>query len=830
MNPPPLSAAQRREAGLRLLREAADLGQHCEDLWRDLRESTEGGVEVAYAVDVDVIVMFTAPEKSFHYGRVFSEGAPPTDVAAASVMGEYIIQRWPGLLSSPSAGPEAGRGSLTIIPPHDAELRRVGLSVAAQALEERGHRATKLKLEGAVRERLQRVLRGVEPQRRAEVLYEELLREGWLVHPKEAAGARQQLQRLEELPPGRFVGLRRHPWFSGPAAGLLPPRTGELWQRPGPAAEPPDPTLDSFRASVDRWHERLMAHWPGHLWDLKRRSILDDALVLARLEWVNRGLAADTARPRRMVLVTGTERLFEAGAAQPALHEGFAHFSAAYLRHPRAFFGAKEVLSDLAGDAAQAQAFDLERVQFRVADWLSVMFPNDLAQERFDGGRIGMEGSSVRIAFSQPAEATMVGALERLLSGEHDLFRDEPFPLGALHEWDRTVQSANERSQYRREQQRKTALARDLSDLLSRHGDADDGIDLILAHLRQRELASLVKLYALTDVIGVVQLLAPEQKMKGLPALRFDPGFETAQQQCDELCRLLFRPAGQGRPESFDPGAMFDALHETDPSDYHARVLLAYVFACVGKWFQVRTLCYIALLTVDAIPGKAQADRRTGREAAYLLAVAERRLAINPAGIENARQALAEAIRRNGGQSEIRFESEALAQRVAQAQLLFYAGRGEPPPRDPMHDIGTALELVVHATAREVGVIRRWVVRQGVTTGLLAALMSHEARTKTPQVTGSARRLLQVLEDEGQAPPLDPSATPPAGHPVYLDGVSDFVWLVGTVVFGQHPDLQERARALLAEEYRHLAEDPSPTPLERARHTRLLGVAGLEPA
>lgn len=812
-SPPPTS---RREAGLRLLREAAALGWHCEGLWRDLRDSTEGAVEVAYAVDVDVITMFSVPDDKARYGRIFSAGAESTDAAAAAVMGDYIVFQWPGVLSAEAIG--GNPGSLIIIPPHDAELRRVGMGIAAQAVAERG--ASRAETESALRQRLKRAVRGVEPDRRAEALAELLLNEGLGAQHR----ANVELQRLEEVPAGRFVGLRAHPWFGGAGERLLPPRTGDLWT-PDSGAGSSRPA--AFRAMVDQWHDRLLAHWERPPSDYMRRNILDDAQVLARLQWVNRLLAADTARPRRMVLISGTERLFEAADGLEAFHPGFADFAAAYMRHPRAFFGAKEVLSDHAGDPEQSTSFDLERVRFRVADWLSVMFPNDLEQLRFEGGRVGMEGSSVRITFTPPAEQNLVQALERLLSSEHDLFRDEPFPAGALQEWDRTVQAASQRNRYRREQHRKTALARVLSDLLDHHEAGEDGIDQILAHLRQRELESLVKLYALTDVIGVVQLLGPEQKMKGLPALRFDEGFEAAQQQCDDLCRVLFRPDGEGRPETFDPGEMFEALHPMDRSDYHARVLLAYVFACVGKWFQVRTLCYIALLTVDAILDKVPGDRRTGREAAYLLAVAERRLAINAASIDHARQALAEAIRRNDGRTDIRFESEELAQRVARAQLLHYGEGVDSLLREPMVDILAAAELAKRALRDEMGVIRRWVVRQSVTSGLLMALMSHEARTRTPQVTGEARKLLRILWDERQAPWLGRSEPPPAASPLYLDGVSDLIWLVGTVVFDPDPERQEQANTLLAGEYRQLAEDPSPTPLERARHARLLGLAGL---
>src|SRR5262245_55868761 len=79
--------------------------------------------------------------------------------------------------------------------------------------------------------------------------------------------------------------------------------------------------------------------------------------------------------------------------------------------------------------------------------------------------------------------------------------------------------------------------------------------------------------------------------------------------------------------------------------NYHAFVIHALAFAIRGHWFGTKTLCLLALGVVDAIP-KAERKMRTGREAAYLLAVAERRLAVDVKGLDRSLECLAMARQR----------------------------------------------------------------------------------------------------------------------------------------------------------------------------------------
>ena len=117
----------RRESALRLLREAGELGDVCNGYWGDLSRCVELEEEVSYAVDVDVVVLYTDPKENAPYGRVLSDSTDEVCAAAALLLGDYIVRRMPALLTATANTQRSTSVGLLLISPHDAELQRVGL-------------------------------------------------------------------------------------------------------------------------------------------------------------------------------------------------------------------------------------------------------------------------------------------------------------------------------------------------------------------------------------------------------------------------------------------------------------------------------------------------------------------------------------------------------------------------------------------------------------------------------------------------------------------------------------------------------------------------------
>ena len=462
--------------------------------------------------------------------------------------------------------------------------------------------------------------------------------------------------------------------------------------------------------------------------------------------------------------------------------------------------------------------------EFYLADWLSVVLPRFLTQDGFNPPVDGYRflDTSFKLSFQKPLADDLVKVWEGDGSIGGGLRAIFDFPQGPIQTFENALRRHGDRMNAQAAQSWRRNWAADIRKVVGEIGVSDPA-GAVMDLLRRRELASIDALYAKADVVGAVQLLAPGERMRGLPALRFDEEYLDAQLQCDDLCAQLFRP---GRPDQFDLNAMEVALRNTDPSGYHARVLKAYVFACAGLWHQVRPLCRSALLAVDAIPDKRPDDNRRGREAAYLLSVAERRVASSHVGIDHAEAMLKEAERRNHLPSDLRFDSERLAQQVARIQLEYFS-RKVDPQANLIELIERAKALARDGLEETPNVVKRWIVRQSITNGLLLSLIANELMIQPARVSGNARGLIKLLSTEQQAPNLNVS--PLDIQPVYSDAVSDFVWWVAVAVFGESKQMRDAAKSALELDVERQKDSTSPvTHFERVRQSQLLNLAGID--
>lgn len=828
--PPP--APESSAFAMRVMQEARSLALLCDGFWTDLARCEEERESVAFAIDSDVVKLYTSPVGNAVYGHIFSDHPPGTAAHTASLLGDYIVRRMRSCIGVAADGKPSQDIGLIVFPPHAKELQRIALAIQHDAIQKSSRRPP---MAAELAAELDDILQSNNPsasdkERAAKILAEH----GWLLDTESPPTADQEHQRLEMLPAGRFLPLRAHPWFADESGGkLLPPKL--------PRTLMPHTQLPSdgtrFAQSIDLWYERLLAvhlsDFNSSPTDYRRLKLLTDAEVLAQLEWVNRELASAGNLNRRVILVTGTPTILRAAATVTSPLQGFDSFADAYLRDPRTFLGAKDLApaphqpespreNPLTELRSSEDRIRLENIELHLADWLAVFFPRASFQRRFDVQRAtGTTGSTVRVRFEAPTDEELQALWLGDSEGNPGLSALSGFPDKELSTLGESLQQIAQRvwgelaSQFNREA---------WNEIRRRWANvAQDPAERITMVLRQRELGGIDQVFGLVAKVGAQQLLAPHLKMKGLPALRFDAEFASAQQQCVLLCDKLFLP---GQPDrQFDMAEMESTVNKDDASGYHARVLRAYVFACAGLWFQVRPLCLSALLTVNAIPDKRPDDRRLGREAAYLLAVAERRLAVNVEGVKNARTALNDARLRNHLPSDLRFDSEALAQTVTEIQLKIFSDIGPAKPVDWRVLISLSQQYAEAAKAETPSIIRRWVVRQSVTNGLLLCLMAKHLKVGNAQLAGPARALMKALAEERLAPVLP--GGPEQAVQQYADGVSDMIWLVAAAVFDAEPARARAARALLESDYTGTHDDQTSF-VERARLAALFRLAGVD--
>jgi hypothetical protein len=809
-NEGPSESELRLGAARQMLTEAAALTNWCARHWDDETDRAENGTRIHYAVDVDVVTFYSDPSMAGDRSFVFSD-ANEISEAIAGLTADFVLHRLSGSYSSSpdSSAPEGTLEPLILIPPHGAELQRVVMAISNDATSKVRQELDTLKTERA---ELKRRLDGLDATSSTRAFLEFIAeRTPTLANLISGqTGAAAQMTALNILPRGRLTSLTAHPAFSGEDGLALPPTL-----HGSPAQK------EQLLAAADVWQRRMLklhSNAPGP-WMLNR--IADDAQALAALEWINAD-AVKRGTKRRLVLVTATQRILQAGLNSPASHPGFQSFGDAYLRDMRSVLGAKSLFSVPNSNASDTT--------FRVLEWMSVLFPKSVLQERVLSSNAAGDQLSVKVDVNLVNVADIINGkeLDRSLKILNETgYRSDPglaFPDSALAEWRSVVSGTFSEIVLSR---KKRTSAQRLKRIATGAGKTS-GAELLtnlLAALGRQVKRSFADLYLSTGVIGVEQLLEPNLSVRGLPALRFDTDeFRQSQQVFETLATQLFAIP---RPQQIDLQDLYQTLQNEDESNYSALVIHAFIYASSGRWFSARTLCRVALLVVDALE-PAQRGTRSGREAAYLMAVAERRLAISISKLELARAALKDALDRCVGEAEKqdpRFKSEMLAQDVTRSQMAYF-GTAHAKAEDAIPTLNRASQICeqVLRDQRETQSIHSWVIRQAVTNGLLSALMEAESGMRRPPTIGHSRKLIGLLEQEKMAPKLEPTQY---NGEHFKDEISDFVWLIAVAKF-EPVARANKARTILTA-WRPTAQTHAMLAFEKQRFVRLLNAVGVEP-
>ncbi len=807
------------EPGVQAIVEAARLAERCEGYWSDQRDGMEGWT-VDYAVDINVVMLFAQPAGKLRYAELISGLDTNATYALAELLGRFILLRLPafgihGAAALGDAGKSCAGSALVVIPPHDDEYDRVRLAVMNAALTEAIGAAEALPtLVAAVQERLPQGMTGVEAL--AELLASDF--EFLLSALDGRSGALRELARLSQLS-HRLLNLYRVPAYrNAPAAQPLLPRIH---------GHDTTDRADYF-ALVGQWRERLERHRPPRKPD---HALLCDAEVMATLQMVNQRAAP---LRRKLVLITGSEDLFRAGSEWRLGPDGGRFdFARAYLRHPQAFVGAKAFFErrgasparqPVAAPAAEAEAAvgaavsdgrqppvarDDHSSRMRIVDWLNLFFPKALSQVRYTSGQLGADAvrthdAAVRAdvrrlrAIQRLDDQWVLATLATLAKSQFRSLTGRSFPDGVLDDLAEEINAIAVDLGVEIEGSVKAqSRVVEFLDGLSTQLGTTITVDRLHEVLAERIEHTVARLYLGTGELGVMQLIGNGDPVRGVPALRFDRHFPAASQQSETLCRKLW--AGS---RDFDLGGVYDELATDDPEHYHAHLLHAQVYAARGHWFACRTLSRLALQVSRRIPADRQNGRR-GREAAYLMAVSERRLAKSVADLGRVREALATAqsLETPGESQDPRFRAESLACDVTELQFRRFV-HGPAPTAYPVArslDECRSILSALRATdpnAHPVS-MRCWVLRQVVTNVLIVALLAEIDHLNAPDAAQQAdlRGLLKRLRDAHLAPDSEKDS-----HGLtYPDGLSSFVYDIATVAFDT-PQRAQLAAVRLAHE------------------------------
>ena len=289
--------------------------------WHNDQQFIKAGGKVAYAVDTDVIMLFTNPaeksipqqHRSFGYATIFRNDDKELSIAFGQSLAEYIFTK---------LGP--GGGPLMVMPSLESELGRVFAAVVRAASgSENAARDQFKKLRAAVDD-----LKPFEDQ--PDKLAEELKKRAPALAKilQATRGPHTELHRFGRLfSEERIAGLdflaKRNKWYDAELCALFPA-----------IANIPD----LYRL------DRLTDDWLKILKQTKdpktpENKVEDDAQALARLEWMNEKIDSERFR---IVFITGDEAISKAVAKSSETEPG--NFRDLYIRNPRAFMADNRAL------------------------------------------------------------------------------------------------------------------------------------------------------------------------------------------------------------------------------------------------------------------------------------------------------------------------------------------------------------------------------------------------------------------------------------------------------------------------------------------------------
>lgn len=602
----------------RLLHAAAQQRRLMQPWLGDKRFVAKGGT-LLYAVDADVIMLYVNPAERAvateqgreGYAQVFPWDNDAVSEALGRALAEHIFFRM---------GDTRG---LLLLPPTEQEVRRIFAALTHRAAGEHADVAGDL-------HRLEVLVSNLKQERSDEATLD------WLTSnaPRLArflAGQRgpsAEVRRFSRLlAQGRIAPLE----FALEQSWVIHSTLRKALRGP-----------ELFKGRADL--RKLRENWFLRLSGTKSTAtskvlIYDDAQALARLEWTNAHL---NQRRYRLVLITGDPSLLDAARYYVPDSQGETHsFADLYLRHPRAYLAEPAVLSPKKGTPKATVSVDTEFLKWLDTFLGELQVGGQSYRERLDEVLVKLE--------AQDAELT---------ASVHQVLQRHPTIVEEVH-------------------QRWTDYTRNLvldHGLPVSSGEAEikvvaqlrDGVKAALERVsrqiarRVRETWAACFEVATQAGLGWLQASLGPVRARNVPLLSFH-SFPKASQFVHAM--LSSSPRGVSR-KIYDK--KFDALRQEDPSMYTFYVAHSLLFAAAGSW-------RVAAILAERAWDIAQAHQRkpiTGREAAYLWAVALRHSAKHTADLARVSLLLQQAnvcfaVDREerpeveGG--EIRFEAERLA-------------------------------------------------------------------------------------------------------------------------------------------------------------------------
>ena len=629
--------------------------------WRKDQLFIKAGGKVAYAVDTDVIMLFTDPEeksipqehRSFGYATIFHDDDKELSIAFGQSLAEHIFTKLvPG-------------GPLIVMPSLEAEIGRVFAAVARDAnRSENAARKEVAKLRAAIEE--------LKPfADRPDELAEQLKKRAPALAQilRGVLGPNAVLNRFGRLfSDERIAGLdflaERNEWYDAELRALFPA-----------IANIPD--LYRLNRLTDDWRETLKkTKAPKKIED----RVEDDAQALARLQWMNEKI--DSKR-FRIVFITGDEAISEAAAERPG-GTASESFRDLYIRNPRAFMADNRVL--FPRDDSKRRDHDLTE------------FLNLFIADVIDRPPRDKRPSAAHHDVLEESKDDLIDTCRSALGRSPDMVTD------FRKKWKDFTSDVSTR-----------AISLDLTaeDLVI-DADVAGDIDKIIAkveHILEKQIEKTWSacVDAATQSGFILSSASKRIRPRNAPPLYFDRSEETT-----KFVRALLSTTEKGNPREYQKSLNM-LKKEDEGTGYLFSLAFAMLFASMGRWPLTAILADRALQKVQ----ESGEEQFSGREAYYLKAITLRHTARKADDLKKIDGLIKKALaclkedKKNHKELEvwpIRFEIERTSAELALSLFAIFLQSGSNNNLRSLEEIQTAFQDHLEKLSDDVkSQIDRWI-------------------------------------------------------------------------------------------------------------------------
>jgi hypothetical protein len=531
-------------------------------LWSDDVEYISRGGKIVYAVDTDVIKMYSDNENNYKYATIFPGEKVYDSKVLVWSLSRYIFDKIHSSINP-----------LLLITPHNKELKSILYSIMISASKE--HRRFVDHSEA-----IKKIFKKYDETKNEELLLDDLADEPLcLIHylTDESIGYTAELSKITKLIKKGVIKPLIH--YSDKDGNLFP----ELYDTVN------ESHYKILKNSKKKWNDLLRMNSPENIYkpiSKYEENLLVDSEVMSRLEFINKNIQVNNIR---LVLITGDAKIHN--ATKSVRWDKDHSFKDLFIRDPKVFFAAPDFFVLNNSDVCETS----NEKRNDLAKWMDVGLVGIMERLDEDDKKYTDRNSDEYID-------ERIADIEQIKNSWNEYVGRNIVNCGFK------IEDAADK------------LKRFITD--HTFSDIESMVDKKVCEVWHDfwKVSTRVGYWAIRDIENIEGFVTDNNSssllpLRGIPAIKLT--YPKAMGEIYNLCQSL------AHNRVVENGEVFQRLEKEDPTDYTAFLVYALAFGAAGKWSVSCILSEIALTIADMINNDGENEVHeliTGNEAAYIWA------------------------------------------------------------------------------------------------------------------------------------------------------------------------------------------------------------------